>query len=300
MCNNDEPRGKRAIIYVVFGIIVLIMLMGFLIQGNDVALLNPKDVIAGEQRELMIITLLLLLEIAIPTLVLFFYTAWKYRESNEKVVYSPHNRHSKGLVFSIWAAPTVVMLLLASVMWPATHRLAPQKALESGTKTLKIQVIALPWKWLFIYPEQHIASINYIELPVNTPVQFIISADETPMSSFWIPHLGGQIYAMTGHVNQLNLMATTEGKYAGSTAEINGSGFAGMRFITKVGSYQDFDQWVNSVKDTPSVLDAVEYQKILKPSEYNKPAFYSQAEPDIYTTLLTKYAGTHYHNTEAK
>ena len=185
------------------------------------------------------------------------------------------------------------MLLLATVMWPAAHKLAPQKLINTGLKPLTIQVIAMRWKWLFIYPQQNIATVNFVQIPTNVPVQFELTADEVPMSSFWIPHLGGQLYAMTGHVNQLNLMADTTGDFAGSSAEINGAGFAGMKFTTRASSMKDFDQWVQNVKSTSGTLDSASYEKLLAPSENNAVTFYSKAGPDIYDTMLMKYAGSH-------
>jgi len=198
-------------------------------------------------------------------------------------------------VFSLWAIPTVFMLVLASVMWSATHKLAPQKAIASGTKPLTVQVIAMRWKWLFIYPEQNIATVNFVQVPTGTPVLFELTADEAPMSSFWIPHWGGQLYAMTGHVNPLNLLAETPGDYAGRSAEINGAGFAGMKFVAHASSKEDFDVWVKSVQLSSDVLDSEKYGMLLKPSENNTATFYSKADTDVYDNVLTKYNGSHDH-----
>ncbi len=293
--SNKWPVGFFLVI-----LVILVLLVTVLLRGSDVALLNPKGLIANEQRRLLIVSVVILLEIAIPTLTAFYYIAWKYRESNTKATYSPNARHSKFLVFNIWALPFGVMVLLASIMWPATHKLAPQKSIISSNKPIAIQVVALRWKWLFIYPEQQIATINFVQIPTDTPIQLDLTADEIPMSSFWIPHLAGQLYAMTGHVNRLNLMADTPGDFTGSTAEINGSGFAGMRFVTRASSSEDFNTWVQNVKSSSTFLDASEYQKLLAPSEYNKTAFYAKAGPAIYDTMLLKYTGSHDHHTEGK
>ncbi len=264
-----------------------------LLKGVDVALFSPKGLIAEEQYRLMILSAALLLAIAVPTLTVLYFFAWKYRESNDKATYAPHARHGRFLVFSLWAIPSAFMLLLASVMWPATHKLAPQKAIAATAKPLSIQVVALRWKWLFIYPEQNIATVNFLQVPTGTPVQFDLTADETPMSSFWIPHLGGQLYAMTGHENRLNLIADRPGDYMGRSAEINGAGFAGMQFVTRAGSKADFDSWVKMVKRSPDTLGATEYKKLLSPSMYNPTASYSQVQSDLYNQLLIKYSGTH-------
>lgn len=296
--HKNRPSQKVPVIKLVFlGLLGLGLFVMMLLQGTDVALFNPKGLIAGEQLHLMLFSVAVLLAIAVPTLTLFYFFAWKYRESNTKATYNPHVRNGKLFVFSLWAIPTIFMLVLASVMWPATHKLAPKQAIVADSEPLTIQVIAMRWKWLFIYPEQNIATVNFVQVPTGTPVQFELTADETPMSSFWIPHLGGQLYAMTGHENQLNLMAETPGDYQGSSAEINGAGFAGMKFTARASGKTDFDLWVQTVKQSSNVLDTAGYEKLLKPSENNPAAFYSQADPNLYDDLLIKYNGSHDHQT---
>ena len=282
------------------GITGLVLIITLMLQGKDVALFDPKGLIALEQHRLMIRSVIIMLEIAIPTLTVFFFVAWKYRESNTKAKHDPHHKTDKSTVFLIWSLPFITMVLLASMMWPATHKLAPQKSIQNGIEPMTVQVVAMRWKWLFIYPEQKIASVNFLQIPVGTPVQFDITADESPMSSFWIPHLGGQLYAMTGHVNRLNLIADTAGDFNGASAEINGKGFAGMKFIARASTNDEFNAWVEEVKQSQNPLDTAEYKKLLAPSEYNPQAFYSIAGQDIYDNILMKYMGSHAQNTEQK
>lgn len=264
-----------------------------LLQSTNITLFNPKGPIALEQRNLMIFAAAFLLVIAIPTLLLLYFIAWRYRESNHMATYSPNARTGKSFVATIWGVPTMFMLVLAFIMWPATHRLEPRKAVDSNVKPLTVQVVAMRWKWVFIYPEQNIATVNYVQLPVGTPVQFVLTADEAPMSSFWIPHLGGQLYAMTGHMNKLNLMAEEIGDYPGSSAEINGAGFSGMKFIARASTMENFDLWVQDVKRSSLVLEDSEYNNLLKPSENNSAAYYSRVQSDLFNDLLIKYNGTH-------
>lgn len=292
---KNKPSKGKSIILVFSGLIGLGFLISKLLQGTDLKLFNSKGLVAQQEQNLMLVTVALLLAIAVPTLILLYAFAWKYRESNEKATYNPHARHSKFFVFSMWAIPSVFMFVLALIMIPATHKLEPKKTIAADAKPLTIQVVALRWKWLFIYPEQNIATVNYVQVPVGTPVQFDLTADETPMSSFWIPHLGGQLYAMTGHLNRLNLIADEPGDYPGSSAEINGAGFAGMKFTTRASSLEDFNQWVQNTKQSSSTLSAAEYQKLLSPSESNPSKFYSSAEADLYAKMLMKYAGSHDH-----
>lgn len=290
---NKKRLNLGWIVLLIFlGLVDLVFVIKYVLQGQNVALFNPKGFVAQQQVSLMVLITTILLTIAIPTLVLFFYTAWKYRESNTKAIHEPNARHGKFLVASMWLVPTLFMLVLATIMWSSTHRLVPQKQIASDTKPIRIQVISMRWKWLFIYPEQNIATVNFIQIPTNTPVIFEITADDAPMSSFWIPNLGGQLYSMTGHVNKLNLMADTPGDYPGSSAEINGAGFAGMKFTTRVSNTKDFDFWVKQVKRSPGVLDASEYESMLKPSENNPHAFYSTFEHGLYDKVVMKYTGS--------
>ncbi len=288
---RKKDSAGKAVVLIVVSLVWLGLLIKLLLEGSNVALFNPKGMIAHEQMDLMVITVGIMLVIAIPALFLLFFTAWKYRESNSKAVHDPNVRHSRWLVTSIWLIPTTFAVVLATIMWPAAHRLDPHKAIASDAKPLTIQVVSMRWKWLFIYPEQHIATVNFVQIPVNTPVRFELTADAAPMSSFWIPNLGGQLYTMTGHLNELNLIADKLGDYRGSSAEINGAGFAGMKFTARASSNEDFNRWVQSVSVRPDVLDAAEYERLLKPSEDNPEAFYSGVDGNLYDTVLMKYMG---------
>jgi len=293
--SKHTPNRNRSILYVTLWVLALTVLFAVMLQGADIRMLNPKGVVAQEELGLMVYSTVVLLAIAVPTLFFLYFFAWKYRESNAKSTYDPDKKHGKLFIFSLWAIPVIFMLILAPVMWVATHKLEPRKSIDSNNETLTVQVVALRWKWLFIYPEQHIATVNYVQVPVNTPVEFNLTADNSPMSSFWIPHWGGQLYAMTGMTNRLNLMPTTLGDSEGSSAEINGEGFAGMKFKARASTKQDFDNWVQQVKQLPDVLDMVEYERLSKPSENNPTVFYSKAEADLYDTIVMKYMGSHDH-----
>ncbi len=279
----------------ILGMVGLGLLIKIMLRGKDVALLNPKGYIADSQYHLILFTTALMLSIAIPTMFILYFFAWKYRESNQNAIFEPNKRHGKFFVFSVWAVPSAFALALTLVMWPAAHRLDQHKLIASDQKPLTIQVVALRWKWLFIYPEQNISTVNYIQVPTGTPLQFELTADETPMSSFWIPHLGGQLYAMTGHVNRLNLIAASPGDYSGRSAEINGAGFQGMKFITRASSKADFDLWVETVRQSSTALNSDVYDNLLTPSEDNPAEYYSAAESGLYGKVLNKYMGSHTH-----
>jgi cytochrome o ubiquinol oxidase subunit II len=292
---KSKPSYPKSLWLVSAGLVGLGLLVALLLKGADVALFNPKGMVAHEQYFLMMISVIVMLVLAVPLMTFLYFFAWKYRDSNKKAMYNPHMRHGKLFVLAIWAIPSIFIVVLASIMIPATHKLEPQKTMDENKEALTIQVISMRWKWLFIYPEQGIASVNFVQLPTDTPVRFELTADEAPKSSFWIPHLGGQLYAMAGHSNPLYLIAEEPGDYPGSSAEINGAGFAGMKFTARASSKPDFDRWVMDMQNSSDVLDMAEYEKLLQPSEKHPVASYTLAETDLYAKMLMKYAGSHGH-----
>ncbi len=279
-------RGKLFILlFVIFDFIVLLYLI---LIGKNIELFNPAGVIAYGERHVIFALTIVMLILAIPVLILLFFTAYKYREGNTKVKYDPDGKSNPFGHFLWWAIPSFLVVMLAIISYRATHKLDPYKPIESSNKTLTIQVVALDWKWLFIYPEQNIATVNYLQLPVDTPINFILTAD-APMNSFWIPQLSGQIYAMSGMSTQIHMMANKIGEYSGSAAEINGKGFADMRFVTRVTSQKDFDSWVVTLQNTASPLDEKTYNKLAKPSENTPQYFYSPVDHDLYDNIVNKF-----------
>lgn len=275
---------------------VFTLIIAILLRGRDIALLNPKGQIADEQTRLLVLSTLIMLAFAAVILSCIYFFAWRYRESNGKTIHNPAAGRSKLLIFTAWASPIAIFVVLTAIMLPATQKLAPQRSIQADNDEITIRVVAMRWKWLFMYPEHGVASVNYVQIPVDTPVRFELTADEAPMQSFWIPHLGGMLYAMTEHVNPLNLMAHTVGDYNGGAAEINGRGLSGMRFIARVSSSEDFDSWVSQNALSADILDAAEYARLLEPDEDVEPAVYSSpANQDLFTALLSKYGGSHHH-----
>ncbi|MDQ3094014.1 MAG: COX aromatic rich motif-containing protein [bacterium] len=292
---KKEKNQKRAIVLTVLGSIVFSVVIAWMLRGANIPLFQPKGMIAAEQYRLLMSLIVLLTGIAVPVVLVMYLVVWKYRNTNTKSEYDPNAGQTKPLIIFLWAFPGAIAIIVGLILWPATHRLEPRKAISSSVKPMTIQVIAMRWKWLFIYPDQKIASVNFAQIPVNTPVEFQITADESPMSSFWIPNLGGQLYAMTGHINRLNLIANETGDFQGSTPEINGAGFSSMRFIARSSTTEEFDQWVQNSRQSSTVLDTGEYQKLLAPSEKNEVAFYASVDENIYADLINKYMGSHGH-----
>ncbi len=257
-------------------------------DSSRIDVLNPKGLIALKQRNLLVISTLIMLIVVVPAIVFTFVFAWKYRSDNEKAKYTPNWENSILAECIWWGIPFIIIVVLSVMVWKTSHELDPFKPLDSPTKPIRIQVVALQWKWLFIYPEEKIATVNFVQFPEKTPLNFEITSD-APMNSFWIPQLGGQIYAMSGMRTKLHLIADAPGIFNGCSANFSGTGFAGMKFIAKASTEADFDAWVSSVKKSPNHLDAKSYKQLLKPSINNKEAFYLLSDDGLFDQIIMKY-----------
>lgn len=286
-------RLKYKILVLVGLIIILFGAVVWASRGASYDVLSPAGEVAQRQKDLILFTSALSLIVIVPVFWLLFLFAYKYRASNKKAKYLPEWDGSAKLEFIWWAIPIVIIGVLSVVAFKTSHSLDPYKPLISDTKPLTVQVVALEWKWLFIYPEYQVASVNQLNVPANTPINFEITAD-APMNSFWIPKLGGQIYAMAGMQTKLHLEAAKEGKYYGSSANLSGTGFAGMNFMTIASSNNDFDAWVNSAQKSSISLNSQTYKELARQSENNKPTFYKLEQPSLYNDIIMSYnaAGT--------
>ena len=269
----------------------LLPLFGTLLLGGcNWTLLNPVGQVGIEERNLIITATLLMLLVVVPVIAMTFIFAWKYRASNKDATYAPKWSHSTKIEVVIWTVPILIILALGVLTYKSTHALDPYRPLESDVKPLTIEVVAMDWKWLFIYPEQGIATVNKIVFPANTPINFRITSD-TVMNSFFIPGLGGQIYAMAGMTTKLHLIANHKAEMDGISANYSGAGFTGMKFKAIATSQADFDAWVNEVKASPKQLDQAEYAALSKPSQNNPVALYSSYAPNLFQTIIDKYEG---------
>lgn len=267
--------------------IATLAVFGWFLSTRNFDVLQPKGQIAEKQLDILIFASLLSLVVLVPVFALTIFIVWRYRADNHKARYTPDWDGNKFLEFIWWGIPITLIAILSVVSWRSTHELDPSKPIESSQKPITIQVVAMDWKWLFIYPEQQIATVNYIQFPKNTPVNFEITS-EGPMNSFWIPSLGSQIYAMSGMSTKLHLEANQEGEYNGVSANISGEGFSGMRFVAKASSQSDFDKWISTVKSAPLALNDTEYTKLSQPSKNVPPSFYSSVNSDMYQSILLK------------
>jgi cytochrome o ubiquinol oxidase subunit II len=281
-------KAAYKVVIILFILLDIFLFFKILLSQGNIQLFNPQGYIALQQKNLLITYVLIMLVIVIPVFVATYFIAWKYRSSNTHAHFTPEAKYSRFSEALLWVFPTIIVIIMSVITWDATHKIDPHQAIHSDVKPLTIQVIALQWKWLFIYPEQGIATVNYIAFPEKTPLTFTLTADG-PMSSFWIPQLGGQLYAMTGMSHSLHLIADTQGEFRGSNAEISGPGFATMKFVAKATSQREFELWVEQVKQSPHALTLEEYNKLAKPSENTPPIFYNSTEDGLFNTIMMKF-----------
>jgi len=286
-------RVKYKIGLMALAVIGIMVATGFWLHGRNVEVLNPAGSIAMQERHLLMITTVLSALVVVPVFILLAFIVWRYREENahqKHVRYTPDWDGNRLLESVWWGIPIVLIGIVMVLIWTSAHNLDPYKSITSGNKTMTIQVVALDWKWLFIYPDQHIASVNFVQMPLNTPVDFQITSD-APMNSFWIPQLGGQVYAMSGMQTHMHLIANKLGDYNGVSANISGEGFADMKFTARASSAADFSTWVQSVKKAGGNLTTEQYARLAKPSTAPGILQYGTVSPNLYDTIIEKYMG---------
>jgi cytochrome o ubiquinol oxidase subunit 2 len=281
---------KQKIIGVTTLVIAVLALAAWYLHRTNIPVLEPRGTIAVQEKHLLIVAFLLMLIVVLPVFAITFFVVWRYRETNQnEATYTPDWDHSRVAETIWWLIPTCLIVALSILTWNSTHALDPYKPLKSNVAPVTIQAVALDWKWLFIYPQQHIATVNYVEFPVNTPVAFQITAD-APMNSLWIPQLAGQIYAMPGMETQLHLSAFKAGSYYGSSANISGTGFAGMHFQAVAANSYAYDSWLKSTQSlTNSVSWNMYQQSLSKPSKNNVAMSYGHVDEGLFNQILNKY-----------
>ena len=278
---------------------------------SNLVLLHPAGAVAAQQGHLIVVSTILMLLVVVPVMALTALFAWRYRKSNTKATYTPDWDHSTQLELVIWAAPLLIIIALGAVTWISTHTLDPYRPLRrpagahsmhaagavapdvaaggapADKKPLVVDVVALDWKWLFIYPEQGIAVVNDLAAPVDTPITFRITASSV-MNSFFIPSLAGQIYAMPGMQTELHAVMSGPGDYEGFSANYSGAGFSDMRFKFHSVSAADFDRWVQSAKASGRTLDREQYLQLARPSEREPVRRYAQVTDGLYDSILAQ------------
>ncbi|WP_225883262.1 ubiquinol oxidase subunit II [Sphingomonas aliaeris] len=252
--------------------------------------LDPAGPVAAGNRIILLNSLTIMLAIVIPTILATLLFAWWFRAGNKKAEYKPEFAYSGRLELLVWSVPALIVIFLGGIAWIGSHDLDPSRPLESKVPPLRVQVIALDWKWLFIYPDQGIASVNRVVAPVGTPVAFQITS-ATVMNSLFVPQLGGQIYAMAGMETKLHLQADRPGSYQGLSAHYSGRGFPGMMFRMDAVSAQQFAGWIAGAKRSGPLLDRAGYLALLKDSENVAPYTYRAVAPGLFDAVV-KDSGT--------
>jgi cytochrome o ubiquinol oxidase subunit II len=266
--------------------------LGFLLVGAAAlggcseGVLDPKGPVAAAERLIMLNSTGIMLAIVIPTILATLGTAFWFRASNTRARYMPDFAYSGRLELLVWSIPIMTVILVGGVTWIGSYDLDPPKPIASAEKPIRVQVVALDWKWLFIYPEQGIATVNQLTIPVSTPIRFELTSSGV-MNSFLVPQLGGQIYTMAGMVTQLYLQADYVGTYRGMSANYSGAGFSDMYFNVNAVPAEKFAQWVVATRDSGSVLDAQGYAALAKPSQAVAPFSYRAVAPDLFKSILT-------------
>lgn len=262
-------------------------------SGCTMELFDPKGSVGEQEKHLILIALGVMLLVVIPVIVLTLVFFWRYRETNTAATYSPKWSHSTRIEVVVWTIPVIIVVALAVMIWETTHKLDPYQPIEpiaADKPPVRVEVVALNWKWLFIYPDYKVATVNKLVLPVDTPVEFKITA-ESLMNAFFIPQLGSMVYAMSGMQTKLHLIANETGTYAGMSSAYSGPGFSDMHFKAHVTSQSDFDKWVRQAQAVPDTLDARTYVKLEQPGTAAPVAIYANVMPGLFDAVVGKYMG---------
>ncbi|MBV9510861.1 MAG: ubiquinol oxidase subunit II [Caulobacteraceae bacterium] len=264
--------------------------------AQGMVVMHPAGDIAFQQRDLILISTVLMLLIIVPVILLTLAFAWKYRSTNTRAEYDPDWHHSTRLEMVIWAAPLVIIIILGAITWKTTHLLDPYRPLDrigaakpvpAGVKPLRVEVVALDWKWLFIYPDYGVATVNELAAPVDVPIDFRITSNAV-MNSFFVPALAGQIYAMPGMDTKLHAVINQPGNYYGESANYSGAGFSGMHFQFQGLTQAGFDQWIAAAHAAGGNLDRAAYLQLEAPSQDVPPQAYAAVAPNLYDAILNR------------
>jgi cytochrome o ubiquinol oxidase subunit II len=247
--------------------------------------LDPQGPVGAAEKLILLNSLAIMLAIVIPTILATFGVAWWFRASNTRALYRPDWEYSGRIELVVWAIPAMVVILLGGIAWVGSHDLDPKKPLPTNTKPIEIQVVSLDWKWLFIYPDQGIASVNRLVVPAGVPVHFQLTS-ATVMNSFFVPQLGSQIYTMPGMTTQLNLQADKPGSYFGLSAQFSGDGFSGMHFSYDAVAQSQFEDWLAKARSQGPILDQAGYARLAQPSADIAPYTYHDVSQGLFATVL--------------
>jgi cytochrome o ubiquinol oxidase subunit II len=264
-----------------------ILLAPVVLAACQPGVLDPEGSIGDADKSILIGAVVIMLAIVIPTIAAILGFAWWYRASNSKARYLPEFVYSGQIELITWSIPLLTILLLGGVAWIGSHELDPAKPLPSKEPALNVQVVSLDWKWLFIYPDQHVASVNRLVIPTGVPVHFALTSGSV-MTAFFVPQLGSMIYTMNGMRTQLNLIADSPGDFAGLASHYSGDGFSTMHFDVNALPADRFSAWVNTTHSGGPTLTDQSYEELAKQSLSVAPFTYRDVEPDLFQKIVTQ------------
>jgi cytochrome o ubiquinol oxidase subunit 2 len=248
--------------------------------------LEPRGPVGAAEKLILIDSVAVMLVIVVPVILATIGFAWWFRATNARAKYLPDWNFSGHLELIIWAVPTLVITFLGGIAWFGSHTLDPYRGLP-GPKPIEVEVVSLDWKWLFIYPDERLASVNQLIIPVGTPLHFRLTSSGV-MNSFFVPQLGSQIYTMAGMTSQLNLQADTPGNYHGLSAQFSGEGFAGMGFEVRAVSTEDYDRWIADSRAAAATLDKTAYLELAQPSKNTPAAVFKSVDPGLFEAIVNE------------
>jgi len=266
-------------------VLVVVLISDATLSGCNEGVLNPQGPIAFAERQILFDSLGIMLAIVIPVILATLGVAFWFRASNRRASYRPDFVYSGRIEVLVWAIPLMTVLLVGGVAWVGAHDLDPRRPINAEVRPLRVQVASLDWKWLFIYPDQGIASVNHLVVPVGTPISLELTSAGV-MNSFFVPQLGSQIYTMAGMTTHLQLQADNAGSYPGLSAQFSGDGFADMTFKADAVPNANFSQWVETARATGPVLDAQAYADLARPSKAVAPFTYRAVASDLFTRIV--------------
>jgi cytochrome o ubiquinol oxidase subunit II len=255
--------------------------------GCQIALFDPAGPIGAQEKSIILLATGLMLIVVVPVILMTLAFAWRYRASNTRATYAPDWEHSNRIEAVVWLVPCIIIAILGSVTWVSSHTLDPYRPIETGAKPVDVDVVSLDWKWLFIYPDQKVASVNQLVIPTGAPVRFHLTSASV-MNAFFIPRLGTQIYTMPGMETKLTLVASKPGEFAGMSANYSGGGFSDMTFTTKALDRAGFDRWVESARASQGKLDMAAYRQLAQPGVRKTAETFGAVEPTLYHDILNK------------
>ena len=266
----------------------LLVAVALLLTGCQPAILHPRGIIGLADRDILVDSLAIMLAIGIPTILATFVFAWWFRASNSRARYLPDWEYSGRIELIVWGIPLLVILLLGGVAWIGSHQLDPARPIASKTPAIDIQVVSLDWKWLFIYPDQRIASVNELVVPAGAPLRFALTSASV-MNVFFVPQLGSMIYTMNGMATRLNLLADTPGTFHGQSSHFSGDGFSDMHFQVRALPPDQFQAWVEQARGTGPTLDRESYASLAQQSKNVAPFTYRAADPALFQEIVMQH-----------